>query len=115
MKGFYAAVFDGNSGFQLAESCSQKLHKFIEENLVKSGASTDDQVKEAIEKAFGQMEDSWLEVARLTFDYGFAQTAYVSSTALVVLVCNNKLYVANCGDSKAVLVSKELTKDDAFK
>ena len=54
------------------------------------------------------MEDSWLEVAKGTFEYGFAQPAYVSSTALVVLVFNNKAYVANCGDSKAVMLSSEL-------
>jgi len=53
------------------------------------------------------MEQSWLSVVNATFEKGFAQTAYVSSTALVVLVCNNKLYVANCGDSKAVLLRKE--------
>ena len=50
------------------------------------------------------MEESWLTVANACFDKGFAQTAYVSSTALVVLVVNNKLFVANCGDSKAVLL-----------
>ena len=83
-RGFYAGVFDGNSGWQLAEDCSKKLHVFIEENL--KNASTDDQVKEAIEKAFEQMEQAWLELAKVTFEKGFAQTAYVSSTALVVLV-----------------------------
>ena len=39
-KGYYAAVFDGNSGWQLAENCSQKLHTFLEANL--KNAKTDE-------------------------------------------------------------------------
>ena len=45
-------------------------------------------------------------MARLTFEKGFAAPSYVSSTALVTLVSNGKLYVANAGDSKAVLLRK---------
>ena len=71
------------------------------------GSDTDEQIIEAIEKAFEQMEESWLQVAKLTFDYGFSQPSYVSSTALVVLVMNDKVFVANCGDSKAVLLSQQ--------
>ena len=74
--------------------------------MAKAGGTSDDQVKEAIERAFEEMEESWLEVAKATFDKGFPQTAYVSSTALVVLIFNNKLFVANCGDSKAILLSQ---------
>ena len=54
-------MFDGNSGWQLAESCSQKLHGLIEKNL--GSGSTDEEVKEAIVRAFEEMEESWLQVA----------------------------------------------------
>ena len=101
-KGIYAAVFDGNSGWQLADDCSKKLHTYLEEHL--KNAKTDEQVKEAIRKAFEQMDDSWIKVARAMFDKGFPTAAYVSSTALIALVRDNKLYIANAGDSKAVLL-----------
>ena len=50
------------------------------------------------------MENEWLVIARATFDKGFSKPAYVSSTALVILVKDNKVYVANSGDCKAVLI-----------
>ena len=52
------------------------------------------------------MEAAWLEVAKVTFSKGFAVPAYVSSTALVAIVKDGKLFVANAGDSKAVLLRK---------
>lgn len=50
------------------------------------------------------MEASWLEITKVCFDKGFAQSAYVSSTALVAIVKDGKIYMANAGDSKAVLI-----------
>ena len=46
----------------------------------------------------------------MTFEKGFAVPAYVSSTALLTIVKDGKLYVVNAGDSKAVLLRK---KEDA--
>ena len=50
------------------------------------------------------MEESWLEVAKACFDKGFAKPAYTSSTALVAIIKDDKIYIANAGDSKAVLI-----------
>ena len=74
----------------------------MQENL--KTAITEIQVKEAIKKSFNQMEEAWLDIAKVTFDKGFAQAGYVSSTALVAIVHDGKLFVANAGDSKAVLI-----------
>lgn len=76
----------------------------IENNLKKFSNPTDEQIKEAITQAFDQMENEWLLIAKATFDKGFSKPAYVSSTALVILVKDNKVYVANSGDCKAVLI-----------
>ena len=40
---------------------------------------------------------------------GYPKVAYVGSCALVAIVKDNKLYVANAGDSKGVLLRR---KDD---
>ena len=53
------------------------------------------------------MEAAWLEIARTCFDKGFAQVGYASTTALVVIIRDNKLFVANAGDSKAVLLRQK--------
>lgn len=49
-KGYYAGLFDGNNGWQLADFCSHKLHIYLEENL--QNATNEKQVKAAIAKAF---------------------------------------------------------------
>ena len=56
--------------------------------------------------AFNKVEEDWLEVAKVAYDKGFPKSAYVGSCALVALVHNNKLYVANAGDCKAVILRK---------
>jgi pyruvate dehydrogenase phosphatase len=47
-----------------------------------------------------------LELAKSAFDKGFPKVAYVGSCALVALVHDNKLYIANAGDSKGLLLRK---------
>jgi pyruvate dehydrogenase phosphatase len=57
-------------------------------------------------KAYERLEEEWLKVARVSFHNGFPKAGYVGSCALVAIVHNNKLYVANAGDSKGVLLRK---------
>lgn len=65
----------------------------------------------AIEEAFDRVEKEWYEIAKVGFENGFPKTAYVGACALIAVVHNNKLYVANSGDCKGVLLRK---KDDSF-
>jgi serine/threonine protein phosphatase PrpC len=58
----------------------------------------------AITKAFDRVENELLAVAKTAYKAGFPKTAYVGSCALIAVVVDDKLYVANCGDSKAVLL-----------
>ena len=63
-------------------------------------------MKAAITKAFYQLDAEWEKVATIAFEAGYPQTAYMGSTALVAIVHDNKLYVANAGHSKAVLLRR---------
>jgi pyruvate dehydrogenase phosphatase len=83
------------------------MHVYLDKEL--KNAKTDEDVKAAIKKAFTLIENDWYDVAKSAFDKGFPKTAYVGSCALVAVVHNNKVYVANAGDSKAVILRK---KDD---
>lgn len=82
----------------------RKLHIYLDEEL--KGAKTEAQIKKAISQAYQRIENDWYELAKQTFDKGFPQPANVGSCALISVVIDNKLYVANAGDSKAVLVKK---------
>ena len=47
----------------------------------------------------------WYALAKLAFPLGYPQTAYVGACALVAVISGKKLYVANAGDCKGVLLS----------
>jgi len=81
----------------------------MDEELKKAKSEKD--VKAAIERAFDKVENEWLEVARTGFNNGYPKTAYVGACALIAIVHDNKLYVANAGDCKGVLLRK---KEDSF-
>lgn len=83
------------------------MHVYLDEFL--KGATTEEQIKTAILKAFAKVEQEWLDFASISFKNGFPKTAYVGSCALIAVVIDDKLYVANAGDSKAVLL-REVTE-----
>lgn len=86
----------------------RKLHSYLDEEFGKR-SKTEADVKKAIQNAFDRVEKDWVDTAKAAFDKGFPSIAYVGSCALIAIVKDNKLYVANAGDSKAALLRK---KDD---
>lgn len=61
-----------------------------------------------------QIESNYIETTRPVFKLGFGQVANVGSCAVVAVVSNSDtLYVANCGDCRAVVgsSSKSATQD----
>ena len=85
------------------------MHVYLEEHL--KGAKTDRQIKQALAKTFDKIEHEWEDLVKLAFHAGYPQTAYLGSTALVAIVRENKLYVANSGHSKAALLRKTYYED----
>lgn len=110
----YYAVFDGHVGWQVSTTCKKRLHEILAEEL-NSDKMTESQVKSAIIKAFDRMEQELLSVARAGFENGFPDAAYAGACALIAVVHNNKLYVANAGDSKGVLLRQKCDKLETIK
>lgn len=81
------------------------MHQYCDEYL--KSAKNEKQVKQALEKAFDKIEEDVLNVAKAAFDSGYPTTAYTGSCALVAVVIDNKLYVANTGDCKGVLLRRD--------
>jgi serine/threonine protein phosphatase PrpC len=82
----------------------KKLHLYIDEELKKCKNKTDTEIVKAIADAFDRLETEWVQIANTSFQNGFPKAALVGSCALVSIAYNNKLYVSNAGDSKAVLL-----------
>jgi len=110
LDGFLVEVLDGHGGFQVAEYASKKLHIYFDERIKQlegKSLSEDDKIIESINFAFTSVESDFYKLAKDSFDSGNISYLYVGACVLVIIIHNNKLYVAQCGDSKAKLFRKE--------
>ncbi|GFP81090.1 protein phosphatase 2c 37 [Phtheirospermum japonicum] len=89
---FYG-VFDGHGGRRVAQECSKSMHKVLARALLGGGGAGWAEVMDA---AFKEMDE---EVNAK----GGAEVEAMGTTAVVALVGENEIVVANCGDSRAVL------------
>lgn len=86
----FFAVYDGHGGARVAEYAGKHLHKFIVKR-----PEFQYNIPLAMKKAFLEMDDVML------FDESWGEQM-AGSTAVTVLIKNNKLYCANAGDSRAI-------------
>ncbi len=94
------SIYDGHGG----STCSQFLKDNLHENFLKSNWRKD--IPNALRNAFYNAEEEWKKVGDKS-----------GSCALVVFIYQNICYVANLGDSRAILTSEnnkklyQITKD----
>jgi len=102
---FYA-VYEGHGGEAASHYCEKHMKKYVTEKM---GAlpenPSDEDVEKAFKEAFIALDDKFLQKR---VDDG--------STACVGYILNNKLYVANAGDTRAIVVCEdgsfvEMSKD----
>jgi len=84
----------------------KNLHVYIDDELKKNRKKGDKEIVDSITKAFAKCEQEWINTARIAFHGGYPHAARVGACALVAVVKYNKVYVANAGDSKAMLFRK---------
>lgn len=100
---FFASVYDGHGGWQCAEFARKRLNIAAQAELNNSLAKSTEQVKGALTHAFLRVEREYLYQVKAAFELGFGAVAKTGSCALMVLVRDQKLFVANAGDCRAVL------------
>ncbi|WRX18029.1 PPM-type phosphatase-like domain - like 10 [Theobroma cacao] len=92
---FYG-VYDGHGGSRVADECGERLHNVLVEEIVEDNEEGNGiDWGRTMERCFEKMDE---EVNR-----GRVGEEMVGSTAVVAVVGNGKVIVANCGDSRAVL------------
>jgi len=90
----YYAVFDGHGGDQTAKMVQDALHP----KIFQSPEFTAGHIEQALKQGFEAMDKEVVEAANL-------ENAMHGCTGVVCLVADSTLYVANIGDSEAILVS----------
>ncbi|XP_022728931.1 protein phosphatase 2C 3 isoform X2 [Durio zibethinus] len=101
----YFGVYDGHGCSHVAMRCRERLHELVKEEL----ESEEEAWKGAMERSFTRMDKEvikWNESvvgANCRCELQTPECDAVGSTAVVAVITPDKIVVANCGDSRAVL------------
>uniref|UniRef100_A0A2N9GDX7 PPM-type phosphatase domain-containing protein n=1 Tax=Fagus sylvatica TaxID=28930 RepID=A0A2N9GDX7_FAGSY len=93
----FFGVYDGHSGCHVARACKERLHGFLveEEGCADEEEGTLEYWERVMEGCFGKMDEE------VVGGNGIGRT--VGSTAVVAVVGEEEVVVANCGDCRAVM------------
>nr|ABW74582.1 putative protein phosphatase [Boechera divaricarpa] len=104
----YFGVYDGHGCSHVASMCRERLHKLVQEEMSSDGEE-EEEWKKTMERSFTRMDKevvSWSESvvsASCKCDLQSPACDSIGSTAVVSVITPDKIIVANCGDSRAVL------------
>ncbi|KAL0559752.1 hypothetical protein IC582_000119 [Cucumis melo] len=94
----YVGVYDGHGGPEASRFVNKHLFPYMHKFASEQGGLSEDVIK----KAFNATEEEFLRLVKRALPAN-PQIASVGSCCLVGAISNTKLYVANLGDSRAVL------------
>jgi len=102
----YFAVFDGHGGARAAEFCGERLCDI----LAGDRRTLRTEPVEALRRAFGQLEDEWLALAR-------SEELMDGTTAAVALLdrTRGRCIVGNVGDSEVLLGTRDSSGATSFR
>ncbi|GAV78309.1 PP2C domain-containing protein [Cephalotus follicularis] len=100
----YFGVYDGHGCSHVATRCKERLHELVREEF-----GREKEWKSAIERSFMRMDKEVIATneevvgANCRCELQTPECDAVGSTAAVAIITPDKIIVANCGDSRAVL------------
>ncbi|GIY17097.1 hypothetical protein CDAR_37781 [Caerostris darwini] len=95
----YYAVYDGHGGIRASKFASNHLHQNLAQKFPKGSLSQiEKEIKRTFTESFRKTDEEFLKQATRT-----KPSWKDGTTAIAVLVLQNILYIANLGDSKAIL------------
>ncbi|KAL2541128.1 putative protein phosphatase 2C 24 [Abeliophyllum distichum] len=107
----YFAVYDGHGCSHVATKCRERFHELIREELLLEIMEGSTKWKNVMERSFIRMDKeviAWNEneiniSAKCRCELQTPECDAVGSTAVIGIVTPEKIIIANCGDSRAVL------------
>ncbi|XP_013583682.1 PREDICTED: protein phosphatase 2C 3 [Brassica oleracea var. oleracea] len=105
-KWHYFGVYDGHGCSHVATRCKERLHEIVQEEAL---SEKKEEWRKMMERSFTRMDNevvSWGQTvmsANCRCELQTPDCDAVGSTAVVSVVTPEKIIVANCGDSRAVL------------
>ena len=94
----FFAIYDGHGGKNCAEYLRDNLHKFICNDI-----NFPNNIEEAIRNGFKEAENDFINNYALSKINNNNINDRSGSCAVIVLIVENKVYIANVGDSRAIM------------
>ena len=107
--GYIMSIFDGHGGWILSQYANLLFYPYFFEELNSKNISDleeEQKIIYSLKKTFARIEEEFKLISFSKNYEGNKKFKNLGTCALVALIINNKLYTANLGDSKAILLSK---------
>lgn len=104
----FFAIFDGHAGPRASEYCQSHMAEAVKENLTQFTdlATMTKSLKQAFTESYKTVDDGFTVIARPSCMKS-KPVWKDGTTATTMIILNNAIYVANIGDSKAVVARKK--------
>eukprot|EP01064_Diplonema_japonicum_P033045 TRINITY_DN6422_c7_g1_i1.p1 TRINITY_DN6422_c7_g1~~TRINITY_DN6422_c7_g1_i1.p1 ORF type:complete len:342 (+),score=35.32 TRINITY_DN6422_c7_g1_i1:55-1080(+) len=99
----WVGVCDGHGGPQVSEFVSKTIVKAVRLELQGATDSSFEEVERAMQQAFVNVDNAFIESVRPAHQLGFNEVRRVGSCALLTRLRGNKLFIANAGDCRALV------------
>ncbi|KAJ0409258.1 hypothetical protein P43SY_006755 [Pythium insidiosum] len=100
---FFCGCYDGHGGEEAVEYVQRNLYRNIKLEL----AETNRSVQDAIVAGFQRTDQEFHRRSCHEFEKGAWSACSVGACAVMALVVDRKLYVASCGDCRAIMAFRE--------
>lgn len=95
----------GHGGWQVADFACSSFLGFLMPRIIHQPSGNEKAIVASLETAFAQVEAAYIDSIRNAYHLGFRDVGKVGACALIAMRNGADLYVANCGDCRAVLGS----------
>ncbi|GLE03168.1 hypothetical protein PINS_up012047 [Pythium insidiosum] len=100
---FFCGCYDGHGGEEAVEYVQRNLYRNIKRELVETSCS----IQDAIVAGFQRTDQDFHRRSCHEFEKGAWSACSVGACAVMALVIDRKLYVASCGDCRAIMAFRE--------
>ncbi|KAF4134553.1 Protein phosphatase 2C [Phytophthora infestans] len=100
---FFCGCYDGHGGEEAVDYVQKKLYSNIRSHLT----GNDEPVVHSIIMGFKDTEEEFKRRSQIKFEQGSWSSCSVGACAVMALVIEKKLYVASCGDCRAIMAYRE--------
>ncbi|KAG7400956.1 hypothetical protein PHYBOEH_003867 [Phytophthora boehmeriae] len=100
---FFCGCYDGHGGEEAVDFVQKKLYTNIRSHLTES----DEPVAHSIIAGFKDTEEEFKHRSQIKFERGSWSSCSVGACAVMALVIEKRLYIASCGDCRAIMAYRE--------